>query len=175
MQNAPGESVATEASLMLGMQTIHDNLGILAPPSQFALSPGKIIHVPFYMVNLGEVSEQVEVNLHGLENSWFALSETQFTLAPGERKRLLVALHLPRQPESRAGRHAFSIAFVRQSRSDEPITIGCTLTVAAFVELKCEPERVEVNASETSSLQLTNLGNIPQTCQVTAAFRKSGY
>jgi peptide/nickel transport system permease protein len=167
VENAPEETISTEASLMLGKLTLKDNLGVLAASSNYSISAGEIVHVPLFLINLGNISEQFMIKILGLVEGWYSLSETQFSLAPGERKRVLVTLHPPRAPECRAGRHAFSIEFMRLSQPEQPVTMRCTLTVAAFAELKYEPDHIEMNSGQAGRLLLTNPGNIPQTCQVT--------
>jgi len=152
---------------MLGMLTVRDNIGILVASCNFSISPGETAHISFFLINLGKKSEQFEFAILGLDGTWFSLSEAQFPLAPGERKRVVVSLHPPRGPQIRAGRHPFSVQFTRLTAPELPLTLHCLLTVAAYSWMSCELDPVDIIAGQSARLRLVNQGNIPQTCRVT--------
>ena len=151
---------------MLGVLTIQDNLGILVASSNYSVSPGEILQIPLFLINLGNNPEQLEIAIKGLASEWVSLSDTQFSLACGERKRVLMSLHPPGGAESRAGRRGFSVQFTKQATTELPLSLQCSLTIAAFTELSCELDPENVFAGQPVQLQLRNLGNIPQTCTV---------
>ena len=92
VQNAPDDTISTEANLMVGALTIMDGLGMLVASNNFSISPGEISHIPFFLINLGDNPEQLIIAIDGLPCDWVSLPESQFSLAPGERKRVLVSL-----------------------------------------------------------------------------------
>ncbi len=173
LQNAPDETISTEANLMVGELTITDGLGILVASSNFSISPGEIVHIPFFLINLGDKAEKFGFAINGLPRDWISLSECQFSLAPGERKRVLVSLHPPRLPQSRVGRHVFSVQLTRQALPERPLIMPCTLTMAAFSEWSCQLDTENIVSGRSADVRLTNLGNIRQICNIALEFDRS--
>jgi ABC-type dipeptide/oligopeptide/nickel transport system permease subunit len=172
-EDGPEETISAEANVMVGTQTILDGLGILVASSNFSISPGEIANIPFFIINLGDNPEQLEFAIDGLPFDWVSLSECHFLLAPGERKRLLVSLHPPRLPQSRAGRHIFSAQFTRQALPDRPLVLRCALTVASFSDWSCRLDTEKFAAGRSAGVGLTNLGNIRQILNVDLEFDQS--
>ena len=153
---------ATQANLFVGMVILERNLGLLVGTTQFSVEPGARLDVPIFLFNRGPHEEDLLITSEGISAEWLSISDGELRLAPGGKGRLQLGLQPPRQPECRAGRHAFNL--VVRSRSDPHLLLRlpCLLNVAVYTDFQSILEPAKIYADYPGKVVITNHGNIPQ-------------
>lgn len=156
-----------QLSLLVGVSTGSGTLGILVGSTQFSITPGERTEVNFQLANRGQASDVFQVSLEGLPAEWFTLSSPQIGLAAGEQKSLTLAIHPPRSPGSRAGRHAFTLKVSSQKNASQSISLSCVLTIAAYMQFRSLLKPPRLQAGERGEVLVSNQGNLPLSVTVT--------
>jgi len=73
------------------------------------VDPGKSVNATITVVNRGRQVDTVRLDVFDLPVDWFSFDRADFSLLPGERADIPVALHPPRNAEALAGEYSFTV------------------------------------------------------------------
>lgn len=84
-------------------------LGLILTSPGVAVDPGKSISATVSVVNRGHLVDTVQVEVADLPPEWYSIDRPEFSLLPGERADIPLALHPPRTADSLAGEYSFTV------------------------------------------------------------------
>lgn len=82
------------------------------------VDPGKSVSATLSVVNRGRLVDTVHVTVSDLPIEWYSIDRPEFSLLPGERADIPLALHPPRNADSLAGEYAFTVAVASREYED---------------------------------------------------------
>jgi hypothetical protein len=97
---------------------------------------------------------------------WVSTSSPITTLDAGEQREIPITIQPPRAPESRAGRHSFTVDFISKSAPDQTAQAKCTLTIAAFSKFDSELQPTRMDTGQNGQLTIDNEGNVRETFSI---------
>lgn len=136
------------------------------------VEPGATAPLTLEIENRGEVTENIEIGIEGIDGEWIAIPVPSAELKAGERQSLKIFFKPPRQSESTAGNFPF-VAKVRSlATGDQRIAQGI-LTIKPFhsITLELTPKKGFVTATKTQNIfaaTVMNMGNSEHTVQLMA-------
>jgi TolB protein len=166
-QSTPSQRVETEFTLTVAAFEIQGRIGVLMESVQFTVAPGSSTEIPIVLLNQGLVEDNFKLSIEGLPVSWVSTSSPVTRLAPGEQKEVVLTILPPRDPQSKAGRHAFNLIISSQEAPDQTAKVGGTLTVAAYSKFSCEIDPPLVDEGQPARILVHNQGNIQETYTLT--------
>lgn len=134
-----------------------------------AVDPGSSQPLSIDLVNEGEVLDNLEISVEGLDPGWTMLPEASVVIDPGKTHKERVVFRIPRESESASGSYPFLVR-VRSLNSGEGRTVQGILEVKPFYQLSLdvEPRRATVSPFQPEAeltLRILNLGNTEQELQ----------
>lgn len=168
----PSQSVEVEVTLKVAVYEVQGRLGVMMHSNQFTAIPGSTISIPLVLRNQGLEQDGFRLAVDGIPTGWVSTSSPLTQLEPGEQKGITLNIHPPRSPQSRAGRHPFTLELISQKHPDQVTSIECILTLAAYTQFACELEPPEFAADEPARVAIINQGNIQQSYELTWASEK---
>jgi len=168
-QANPGLFAEMEFQLVVAAFMARGRVGVMLNSVQFSVAPGSRITIPIVLLNQGMEADNFGLSVDGIPLGWVSTSTPVVALGRGEQKEVSLGIAPPRAPESRAGRHEFTLRVTSQQAPEGPVEIRCVLSVAAFGDFKCTLSPVQVNSGETATLLVENEGNSSQAFTVTWA------
>jgi len=163
---SPDEFIEVPSILTIAMYEATGRIGVLTETVNISAIPGESATFQMVIINRGLKEDQFRLAVDGIPVSWVAASASTIRLKPGEEKRIMLSIQPPKSPQSKAGRHPFSIRVISQEEPGQMTTVDFTLTVGVFSEFKAtlQPEKVE--GDEYVRVLIENLGNYQQTFTV---------
>jgi Tol biopolymer transport system component len=168
----PSQANEAEIILKVAVYEIQGRLGVMMHSNQFTAIPGKSISIPLILRNQGLEQDGFRLAVEGIPTGWVSTSSPLTQLEPGEQKGITLNIHPPRSPQSRAGRHPFTLELISQKYPDQVTSIDCILTLAAFTQFTCELHPPEISSNEPARVAIINQGNIQQSYELTWASEK---
>jgi TolB protein len=162
-QANPGLVAEMEFQLVVAAFMTRGRVGVMLNSVQFSIAPGSRISIPIVLLNQGMEADTFGLSVEGIPLAWISTTTPVVPLGRGEQKEVSLSIAPPRSAESRAGRHEFTLRITSQQAPDQPVEIGCVLSVAAFADFKCTLSPVQINSGETATLLVENEGNASQT------------
>lgn len=152
-----------EVSLILTVAAVYHAgvIGAYLAQSEFSVRPGQKIAFPLILVNRGLQEDQYLVSLQGMPPGWCAISPAQVLVQPGDEAEITVSLTPPYRPESRAGKHPFSLVVVSKENLSPPVNLPCQISVAPFYEYRLDLLTPSILPGEIGIVSVRNLGNSP--------------
>ena len=172
-QQDPKQLDELEITLKVAVYEVQGRIGVLMHSNQFTVTPGSTITIPIVLRNQGLERDSFRLAIEGISTAWVSTSSPTTTLDPGEQKGITLNLHPPRSPQSRAGRHAFSLQVISQSFPDQITEVDCILTVSAFTQFTCEMEPPQIESGQRARVVVENQGNIQQSYTITCSDEKN--
>lgn len=166
-QGTPSEKGTAEFRLTVAAFEVKGRIGVLMESIQFSVAPGSSATVPIVLHNQGIVVDNFKFSVEGIPVSWISTSSPMTRIEAGEQKEVSLTIRPPRNTQSKAGRYPFKLIVTSQEAPDQPVSVDCTLTVAAFSGFKCEVEPVRVEADQPARVLVTNQGNIQEVFMLT--------
>ena len=163
----PSQSAEVDVTLKVAVYEIQGRLGVMMHSNQFTAIPGSSISIPLVLRNQGLEQDGFRLAIDGIPTGWVSTSSPVTQLGPGEQKGITLNIHPPRSPQSRAGRHPFTLELISQKYPEQVTSIECILTLAAFTQFACELEPPEFSADEPAQVAIINQGNIQQSYELT--------
>jgi len=162
----PGQSVEVEITLKVAVYEVQGRLGVMMHSNQFTAIPGSSISIPLVLRNQGLEMDGFRLAIDGIPTAWVSTSSPLTQLEPGEQKGITLNIHPPRSPQSRAGRHPFTLDLISKKYPDQVTSVECILTLAAFTQFTCELDPPEFPTEETARVAVINQGNIQQSYEL---------
>ena len=136
------------------------------------VEPGATAPLTIDVQNIGEVDEQIEVSIEGVDGEWIAIPVPTVILKPGEKQSIKVFFKPPRFSESIAGNYPF-VAKVRSLSDGDLRSAQGILAIKPYFNLTAEvtPKKGFVSPTRRQNiftLSLMNMGNSEQRVQLTA-------
>ncbi|MCL5109902.1 MAG: hypothetical protein M1401_13760 [Chloroflexi bacterium] len=124
--------------------------------------------------NTGEVLDQYDVAIEGLEHAWYTVHTPSVGLFPGDHSEVRVSLHPPKRSDIRAGDYPFLVKATSQASRDRVGSARGTLKIQPFAVFKAEmaPQRVTGRRGGSYRLMLSNSGTVDLTLDLKAADRE---
>ncbi|MGD8584272.1 MAG: hypothetical protein PVJ75_02880 [Chloroflexota bacterium] len=163
MQSAPRQAVEDAFTLVVAAFRSSGRIGVLAESLQYAVAPDSEITVHLTLSNQGLQDDRFRLGVSGIPVAWISTTTPIVFLEPGEEKKVSLTIRPPVSPESRAGRHNFTIKVHSQQVPDEILEIPAVLTVAAFHDFASAVAPKRLRPGEVGQVSVDNLGNIPET------------
>lgn len=165
-KRAPQHFAEEEITLRVAAFQTDGRIGVMMESTQFSVAPETSVRIPIQLANNGLAPDDFRLDIKGISVGWVSTLTPEVHLAPGEKKRVMLEIRPPREPESRAGRHAFTILVSSRTTPGDSVEIDCVLTVASFSNFDSQILPAQIQAGERARLTITNKGNIDQTFQV---------
>jgi serine/threonine protein kinase/photosystem II stability/assembly factor-like uncharacterized protein len=138
-------------------------IGVALDPPQLSIDPGQSSPLKIELKNLGSIVDHYRISLKGLPPAWVKDLPGTVQLMPGEVKTISMIFQPPRNSQSRAGRHAFTINVVSQSKSTEFVEQKATLTISHFSQFTSQLHPQKLRSGAVAQLSIENQGNLPET------------
>ena len=134
----------------------------IEPGSLTATAGGETAQVIITVENRSRLVDHYQLQVEGLEPSWYDLPPTPVELLPGERGQVIISFHPPRTTETQAGSYPFSIRAVSQSNPLESSTLESTMGLLPFgaSSLEMSPQRLQGGRGNVQ-LTIHNRSNAP--------------
>jgi len=156
-----------EFQLVVAAFMARGRVGVMLNSVQYSVAPGSRINITVVLLNQGMDPDTFGLSVDGIPLGWVSTSTPVLQLGRGEQKEVSLTIAPPRAPESRAGRHEFTLRVTSQQAPEQPVEISCILSVAAYTEFKTTLSPVQINSGETATLLVENEGNASQAFTVT--------
>ena len=166
-QGDPKQFSEVDLTLKVAALEIQGRVGVLMETTQFTVAPDSSTTVPIVVTNRGLELDSFRLAVEGIPISWVSSSSPQTKLGPGEEKETMLIIRPPRDSQTKAGRHPFTLRIVSQEIPDQVVAVDCILTVAAFTGFAAEIDPVRVDAQDPARVIVSNQGNIQETYTVT--------
>lgn len=160
-QEYPELSAEARAFLTVAAFEAEGRIAILLESTQFSVAPGQSVNVPLMITNQGLEADTLRLNVDGISTAWVSTPSAVIQLPAGEKARVNLSIQPPESPQSRAGRHKFTVRATSQLDPEQFAEVELTLTMAAFSRFRSEliPQRMRVG--ETAMVTVWNEGNHP--------------
>jgi hypothetical protein len=126
-----------EFQLVVAAFMARGRVGVMLNSIQFSVAPGSRVTVRVVLLNQGLEPDSFGISIDGIPLDWVSTNTPVLALGRGEQKEATLTIAPPRGSDSRAGRHEFTLRVTSQQAPDQPVEIGCILSVAAFSEFRC--------------------------------------
>ena len=158
-QENPEEMAEVQADLTIRSHQTERRITILMESTHFSVVPGKAVSVSLTLSNRGLEEDHLRLAVDGIPTSWVSTPSAVIQLAPGEEKGAVLTISPPVSPQSKAGRHKFSIRAVSQLAPSQFTEVECILTIATFTQFRAELVPQLVRAGEVAMVTVWNEGN----------------
>jgi TolB protein len=169
----PEQTASVLIMLHIAAFEIQGRIGVMLDSTQFSVAPGSSTPVKILYHNQGLVDDVFILSVEGIPPNWISTASLQTSIAVGEKKEISLVIKPPKEPQTKAGPHKFTIKVTSQADPNQSVEIQCRLTVAVFTHFTSELEPVEVTDNEIAEVKITNLSNIPQTYNLSWASREN--
>jgi len=168
-QRDRSQASEAEIALKVAVYELQGRIGVLMHSNQFTVTPGSSVTIPIVLRNQGLEPDNFRVGVDGIPTGWVSTTSPTTLLEPGEQKGLTLTIRPERNPQSRAGRHHFSIQVFSQKYPDEVTRVECALTIAVYTQYAAQLEPENIRAGQPAHLIIANQGNIQQTYSISWA------
>lgn len=158
-QASPGRLAEMDFQLVVAAFMTRGRVGVMLNSVKFSVAPGSQVSLPIMLLNQGMEADNFGLSVEGIPLGWVSTSTPVVPLGRGEQKQVALSIAPPRAPESRAGKHDFTLRVTSQLAPDQPVEISCALAVFPFTDFKCSLSPVQINSGETATLLVENEGN----------------
>ena len=162
-QKVPNQYTELEIQLTVAILEVQGRISLLLDSVQFTVAPGSNTTFTLVLINNGLTEDTLRLKIDGISMGWVSTPSPVTRLGPGEQREIPITIQPPRTPESRAGRHAFSVQIVSDSAPDQMVEADCTLTIAAFSQFSSELQPPRMEAEQNGQITVKNEGNIRET------------
>ncbi|HZD56516.1 MAG TPA: hypothetical protein VE136_07330, partial [Anaerolineales bacterium] len=166
-QRSPEKSLEIEATLTVAAFAVQGRIGLLLASTQYSVVPGSSVSVPLVLTNQGLEMDTLRLSVEGIPSSWVSARSPLTQLPAGEEKMVSLTILPPASPQSRAGRHKFTIRVTSQQDPTQFVEAEVTLTIAALSKFRGEVIPGQVRAGETATVTIWNEGNFENTYDLT--------
>jgi len=163
----PDQFTEIEIQLTIATLEVQGRISLLMDSVQFTVAPGSNTTFTMVLINNGLAEDTLRLKIEGISMGWVSTPSPVTKLGPGEQREIPITIQPPRGPESRAGRHSFSVQIVSDSAPDQIVEADCTLTIAAFSKFSSELQPPRMEAVQNGQISITNEGNVRETCTIT--------
>ena len=138
-------------------------------PQQLAMEAGGSATVTISLINQSPQVDHFSVSLTGVPGHWILNLPSQVELMSGAPREIVFTLHVPRAPQSRAGRQQLTLKATSQRNPNQFAEAKLALTIAAYSQFKAELRPMRLRAGQTGHLTISNQGNAQETFAITFA------
>lgn len=135
----------------------------LQPPST-QLSAGEQAEVIGKVENTGEIVDQFEIQVSGLNEDWLTVEPTSISLFPKDSGEIHILLKPPATEETTAGDYPFKVRATSQADAAVSAEVDGILRIRPFYKMEAEMRPRKVTGRQGRfELELANQGNAPIT------------
>jgi uncharacterized membrane protein len=147
----------------------------IEPSSLTAMAGGEPLLVTVTVENRSRLVDHYQLQLEGLEPSWYDLPPTPVELLPGERAIVRLSFHPPRTTEAQAGSYSFSVKATSLSNPLESSSLEAAMEVLPFgaSSLEMTPQHLQ-GGQGTVQLTIHNRSNAPALLELQATDLEEG-
>jgi serine/threonine protein kinase len=132
---------------------------LMVNPTVFMLAPGDEATVQIELFNQGTQGEQFTLRVVDLPAEMVLLSQNSVYVAPGERAKMPISLHVPTESRIKAGHHPYQIIVRCESDVEETAVVSARVTVAPSSQFSMEVWPLEVKSNGQCQVLVRNEGN----------------
>jgi len=158
-----GQFTEIELSLTVAALEVQGRIGLLMDSTQFTVAPGSSTTFSIILINHGLAEDTFRMKIEGIPMGWVSTSSPVTTLDAGEQREIPITVRPPRAPESRAGRHTFTIEFSSKDAPEQTAEVECTLTIAAYSKFSSALQPARMDAEQNGQISAKNEGNVRET------------
>lgn len=162
----PERRAETLVTLTVAGFEVPGRVGVLLNGLQYAVIPGEKLAVPVVLVNQGLGPDTFQLNAEGLPPGWTLIDPSAWHLEAGEAANGMLLIQPPRSSAARAGRYRFTTLVKSAQAPEQNVSVDCTLTVAAFTEVKARLFAPDPEGERPAHVELVNRSNLPATVNV---------
>ncbi|HEX9989376.1 MAG TPA: hypothetical protein VGE45_12985 [Chloroflexia bacterium] len=141
------------------LEVLVDPISIKLDPVETTLTPdGREKVVLLKVSNAGQTVEEREIEVQGIDSSWYTLDGKNVRLWPKQVTEVPVKFHLPKEGVIAAGQHRFTVGVEQNNKPEN--TVEGVITIEPYMDLNAtlEPQRI-TGLQGTYKLRLDNNGN----------------
>lgn len=165
-KKVPGQYTEIDLKLTVAALEVQGRVGLLLDSTQFTVAPGSNTTFSMMLINRGLSEDTFQLKIEGIPMGWVSTSSPVTRLDAGGQREIPITIQPPRAPESRAGRHAFTIQIISKSAPDQTVEADCTLTIAAFSKFSSTLQPARMEAVQNGQISVTNEGNVRETFKI---------
>ena len=146
----------------------------LEPPAMTLQSGGDTAEAVATVTNVGEVLDQYDIEIEGLDRTWYTIHAPSVGLFPGDHSEVRISFHPPKRSDIRAGDYPFAVRAVSQVSRDRGGSARGMLKIQPFAVFKAEisPQRTAGRRGGGYRLMVSNSGSVDLTLDLKAADRE---
>ena len=143
----------------------------LEPAAILLQSGGDTAEATATVQNKGEILDQYNLEIEGLDRTWYTIHAPLVGLFPGDRSDVRISFHPPKRNDIRAGDYPFLIKAVSQVDSARTGSAKGFMKIQPFAVFKAEvnPQRAEARRSARYQVGVSNSGSVDLVLDLKAA------
>jgi len=149
-----------------------DTVKVALEPSALLLqSGGDTAEAVATVSNLGEVLDQYDLEIEGLDRTWYTIHALTVGLFPGDNSQVRISFHPPKRSDIRAGDYPFLLKAVSQVDRSRGGSVKGFVKIQPFAVFKAEmaPQRVTARRSGSYRVSISNSGSVDLTLDLKGA------
>lgn len=155
---------------MVRTSTGEGRVGVVVEQTQLSVAPGERAVTSVVLLNQGPIVDHFRIAVEGIPQDWVDLPPV-VQLMPGEQQEVVVTLHPPRSPESKAGRYTLTFRVYSRDVPSQYVDVKVALTVGTFSQFQSSLQPQKVRAGKPARVTVRNNGNFPDTFTVSGSDR----
>ncbi len=161
-QGGPGAGAVPQQPPSGGFGGMQSGIAITLTPPALTIEPGGRMDLRVEVLNQSELVEHYQFEVIGIPKEWYTVPMTTLQLMPSTKGNTSLNFHPPRNCNSTAGQHQFTVRVTSQERGKEVGRATALLTINPFYqyEMDMQPRRIR-NRGELR-VKVTNKGNAPE-------------
>ncbi|MDQ1249175.1 MAG: hypothetical protein QG597_3549 [Actinomycetota bacterium] len=148
----------------------------LEPAAIMLQSGGDTAEAVATVSNLGEVLDQYDLEIEGLDRTWYTVHAPSVGLFPGDHSDVRISLHPPKRSDLRAGDYPFLVKAISQVDRQRSASAKGLIKIQPFAVFKAElsPQRTAGRRRGGYRVTISNSGSVDLTLDLKAADREGG-
>lgn len=144
-------------------------ISVSLEPAQVTVRAGESVMVTARILNRQRRVDHFITVVRRIPDEWATISDGELRLAPGDEGTIIVQLHPPHDPASRAGQHPYVIKVISSADANLSVEATGILTIEPFCRITLEMSPSTYTNSGEGKLKVANLGNVTEVIDLTGS------
>jgi uncharacterized membrane protein len=142
-----------------------DKIEVNVTPKSLIIRADETIEASVKLHNLGQSIDQLNINIEGLNSSWYTLPVSSVALFPNDKDELKIVFNPPKTEKIKAGSYPFRLKVSSQASPQESVMVDMVITIQTMpdLEISISPQsitgrrgvyRITINNPEDNEVQL---------------------
>jgi uncharacterized membrane protein len=142
-----------------------NKIEVIVTPKSLVTRADETVEASVKLHNLGQSIDQLNINIEGLNGSWYTLPVSSVALFPNDKDELKIVFSPPKTEKIKAGSYPFRLKVSSQASPEESVTVDMAIAVQTMpdLEISISPQsitgrrgvyRMTINNPEDNEVQL---------------------